>query len=145
MKLLLADTVVLNVLQDDDQYLDGSAAVLSIIEAGYASGYLTPHGVVHIYDRLRSEMGRSQTHGVMGDLMSLISTVTVTDEVIMEALSFGWSDLRDAIVGAAAIHNDINYLIVRQPKDYRSLRLPVLTPEEFVAQSQSETYALKTS
>lgn len=143
MKLLIEDSIVLDVLREDEQNVDGSAAVLSIVEAGYASGYVTPHGIIRIYDSLRSEMGRSQTHGVMGDIMSLISTVTINDEVIMEALSFGWSDLRDAIVGAAAIHNDINYLIVREPKDYRSLRLPVLTPEEFVAQSQSETYPLK--
>lgn len=145
MKLLIEDSVILDVLQENEEHVHGSAAVLSIVEAGYASGFITPHGIIRIYDSLRSEMGRSSTHGIMGDIMSLVSTVTVNDEVIMEALSFGWSDIRDAIVGAAAIHNDINYLIVREPKDYRSLRLPVLTPEEFVAQSQSETYPLKSA
>lgn len=145
MKLLLEDSIVMDVLRDDEDTVDGSAAVLSIIEAGYASGYVTPHGVIRIYDSLRSHMSRSRTHGVMADIMSLVSTATVTDEVIMEALSFGWSDFRHAIIGAAAIHNDISYLIVRQPKNYRSLRLPVLTPEEFVAQSESETYELKSS
>lgn len=145
MKLLLEDTIVLDVLTEREGHADGSAAVLSIIEAGYASGYLTPHGLINIYDQLRSNMGRSRTHGIVADIMSLISTATVDDEVIMEALSFGWSDFRHAIVGATAIHNDITHLIARQPKNYRSLRLPVLTPEEFVAQAQSETYELKTT
>lgn len=145
MRLLLEDAIVLDLLADREEYVDGSAAVMSIIEAGYASGFITPHGLIDVYEKLRAQMGRSQAHGIMADLTSLLSTATVNDEVIMEALSFGWSDFRQAIVGSAAIHNNITHLIVRQPKNYRSLRLPVLTPEEFVAQTQSETYELKTS
>lgn len=142
MKILIEHTVIEDVLYDREDHVDGSAAVLSIVEAGYASGFVVPQTVLDAYDRLRDHMGRSQTHGVMVDLLSLVSTVPIDDEVINEALALGWSEFRQAMLAAAAIHSDITHLVVRNPRNYRSLKMPVMTPEELVAQSESETLDL---
>lgn len=142
MKLLIEDRILEDVLRNRESQVNGSSALLSVVEAGYASGFVIPQTITEIYDQLRSHMSRSKAHGVMVDILSLVSVVEMTDEVIKEALALGWSDFRQALIGAAAIHGDISHLIVRNPNDYRSLKMPVLTPEEFVAQSESENFEL---
>ena len=64
----------------------------------------------------------------------LVTILPVDDKIIELALNSDFKDFEDAIQYYCAIENGINILITRNLKDFKSVRIPVLTAEEFVKQ-----------
>jgi predicted nucleic acid-binding protein len=64
----------------------------------------------------------------------LVTILPVDDKIIELALNSDFNDFEDAIQYYCAIENGINILITRNLKDFKSVRIPVLTAEEFVKQ-----------
>jgi predicted nucleic acid-binding protein len=64
----------------------------------------------------------------------LVTILPVDDKIIELALNSDFKDFEDAIQYYCAIENGINILITRNLKDFKPVRIPVLTAEEFVKQ-----------
>lgn len=64
----------------------------------------------------------------------LVTILPVDDKIIELALNSDFNDFEDAIQYYCAIENGINILITRNLKDFKPVRIPVLTAEEFVKQ-----------
>ena len=64
----------------------------------------------------------------------LVTILPVDDKIIELALNSDFKDFEDAIQYYFAIENGINILITRNLKDFKPVRIPVLTAEEFVKQ-----------
>ena len=50
----------------------------------------------------------------------------------MQALSLGWPDFEDAVQAAAASKVKATHLVTRNPRDFKTLPIEVLTPEELL-------------
>ena len=132
MRLLLDANVVLDVLANRQPQIKESAAVLTFIEAGHATGLLAAHSVTTLHYLLHKHLGPKKAAAAIADLVSLLRVVPVDHETILLALSLGWRDFEDAVQAAAAIRAKATHIITRNPKDYRNLSLPVMLPEEFL-------------
>ncbi len=132
MRLLLDTNVVLDVLANRQPQIKESAAVLTFIEAGHATGLLAAHSVTTLHYLLHKHLGQKKATAAIADLVSLLRVVPVDHETILLALSLGWRDFEDAVQAAAAIRAKATHIITRNPKDYRNLSLPVMRPEEFL-------------
>lgn len=66
----------------------------------------------------------------------LVTILPVDDKIIELALNSDFKDFEDAIQYYCAIENGINILITRNLKDFKPVRIPVLTAEEFVKQNE---------
>lgn len=64
----------------------------------------------------------------------LVTILPVDDKIIELALNSDFKNFEDAIQYYCAIENGINILITRNLKDFKPVRIPVLTAEEFVKQ-----------
>jgi len=62
----------------------------------------------------------------------LVTILAVTEKEIEMALNADFSDFEDAIQYFAAIENNIQLLITRNLKDYKTAKIAVMTAEQFL-------------
>ena len=132
MKLFLDVNVVLDVLGKRQPFYKSSARVLSLAVEGRAEAFLAAHTVTTIFYLMQKYFGRMRAHAVLLDLLNLIKVVAVDEEILKEALSLNWKDYEDAVQAVAAIKSKCTHLITRNVRDFSSLTLKVMTPEEFL-------------
>jgi hypothetical protein len=54
------------------------------------------------------------------------------NQVIRQALAWGWPDFEDAVQMATAVQAQADYLITRNPSDFQAGILPVVQPAAFL-------------
>ena len=70
----------------------------------------------------------------MESLLSFLKVLPVTDDDIHEALSLKWDDGEDALQYIVALRNNVDVIITRNKRDFADPSIPVMTPEEFLAE-----------
>ena len=64
----------------------------------------------------------------------IVSEVAVLDEEIIEkGLNSNFSDFEDAVQYFSALKANCKIIVTRNTKDFKESRLPIMTPEEFLA------------
>ncbi|VAW37160.1 hypothetical protein MNBD_CHLOROFLEXI01-2676 [hydrothermal vent metagenome] len=64
-------------------------------------------------------------------LLDVFTIAPVGDTVIRKALTWGWKDFEDAVQMAAAAHINANYLISRNPRDFKTESFPSYSQSHF--------------
>ncbi len=57
----------------------------------------------------------------------------VDQQVILKALTLGWKDFEDAVQMAAAFNAQVDYLVTRNPNDFKDELVRVLQPGDLMA------------
>lgn len=70
---------------------------------------------------------------MLDSLQSLVEVLPVNDDIINEALHSNFNDFEDAVQYYTALSGKVNYIITRNPKDFKNASIPVYTPSEFLA------------
>lgn len=133
MKLFLDTNVVLDVLAQREPWFADSANVLAHIDQGDASGHIAAHTVTTLHYLLARHLGPQKTAAVLMDLTALLRVEPVDHAVLQQALALGWRDFEDAVQAVTAAQCQADYLVTRNPRDFRQSPIPVITPSEWRA------------
>ncbi|MEQ1663228.1 MAG: PIN domain-containing protein [Thiobacillus sp.] len=133
MKLFLDVNVVLDVLARREPWFADSASVLAHIEQGGASGHIAAHTVTTLHYLLARHLGQQKTAAVLVDLMTLLHVEPVDHATLQQALSLGWRDFEDAVQAVVATQCQADYLVTRNPRDFKQAPVAVLAPAEFLS------------
>ncbi|HPS13438.1 MAG TPA: PIN domain-containing protein [Prolixibacteraceae bacterium] len=134
MKNILIDTdVILDFFFDRKPFSDQAAVILSLCETNRINGFITPVICSNVYYLLR----KTATHGKVVEklrlLLNFINVLTIDKEIIIEALSSGFSDFEDALQNfSATTAGSIDAIVTRNVKDFSKSQLGVFTPEDFL-------------
>jgi predicted nucleic acid-binding protein len=133
LRILLDTNVVLDVLAERQPWVDDSAAVLSLCESGRLEGFVAAHGVTTLHYLLVKYRGQARAAAAMVDLVGVLRVAAVDHETVLQALALGRRDFEDAVQAVAALRAGVTHLVTRNPGDFGSLGLRVLTPGELLA------------
>ena len=133
MKLLIDTNVVLDVLAQREPWFGDSARLLAHIEQGGASGHIAAHTLTTLHYLLARHLGQQKTAAVLIELTTLIRVEPVDHQVLQQALALGWRDFGDAVQAVTAAQCQADYLVTRNPRDFKQSLVPVITPSEFLA------------
>jgi len=131
--VLLDLNVVLDVLQNREPHYEASAKVWAAVEEGRLRGYVAAHSVTTLFYLLNRHLDGSAAIATIRDLLAVFSVAGVDEDVIRAALSYGWRDFEDAVQMAAAAGVDADFLVTRNPKDFKGGPVAVLRPGELPA------------
>lgn len=134
MKLFIDTNVVLDVLAQREPWFDDSARLLAHIEQGGATGHIAAHTLTTLHYLLAKHLGQQKTAATLIDLTALLRVEPVDHLVLQQALALGWSDFEDAVQAVAAAQCQADYLVTRNPRDFKQSLVPVITPSEFLTQ-----------
>ena len=76
-----------------------------------------------------------ETQSIIVSLKKIASFTTITqlnETTINQALDCGWNDFEDAVQYYSSLPYTADYIITRNPKDFKNSTIPVYTPSEFL-------------
>jgi predicted nucleic acid-binding protein len=133
LTILVDLNVVLDVLQDRQPFYEESASVLDSVVRQRVTGLLAAHSVTTLFYVLNRFRNKETATTAITGLLDAFTIAAVDDAVIRKALSWGWSDLEDAVQMAAAVLAQADYLVTRNPRDFQEGVVPIVQPGAFLA------------
>ncbi len=135
MENILIDTdVILDFFFDRKPFSEISSQILSLCEKKEIRGYVTSIMLSNIYYLLKKTAKHDKVIDKLKMLMTIIDVVTTNKKTVLEALNSEFKDFEDALQNFSA-QNDANIelIITRNIKDYKTSELSIMTPETYLA------------
>jgi predicted nucleic acid-binding protein len=134
VKSVLCDiNVILDIFLKRDPHYVPAARLFSLIEEKKLQGYLSAQSFPTMFYLLSRELKRDKVMRVLEKLRIVFRVASVDEKVIDLSLASTFKDFEDAVQYYSALHVRVDCLITRNKSDYRADRIPVMTPEEFLA------------
>ncbi|MCC6607332.1 MAG: PIN domain-containing protein [Anaerolineae bacterium] len=130
--ILVDLNVILDVIQQRQPFYEESARVVDAVVRGQAVGWLAAHSITTLFYVINRVRNRETAVTAITGLLDVFTVAAVDDQVIRQALAWGWPDFEDAVQMAAAVQAQADYLITRNPRDFQSGSLPVVQPAAFL-------------
>ena len=133
LQVLVDLNVILDVLQRREPFYEMSASVLASVEASRITGWVAAHSLTTLFYLLSKHESADRARVALTELLNLLSVAPVDHAVIEQALNLPYQDFEDAVQMMAAVRVGADYVITRNPQDYRQGPLPALLPAELLA------------
>ena len=135
MTAVFVDTdVLLDVVIKRPEFYEHSFQIIQWIEQKRIEAFVTPMTISTIYYLIRKELSHLQALSIIEKLMVIFNVVNIDKMGIMGALNSDFKDFEDAMQNYSAMSNpQIQTLITRNIKGYRSSDLSIMTPTDFIS------------
>jgi predicted nucleic acid-binding protein len=131
-KVFIDNNVILDISTERHPYFVDAVKTIDLIEKGMCSGYTSSVIFTNTYYIQRKLSDHATAIHFLKKLRILLTVLDVGDSIIQEALESDFSDFEDAVQYYTAVHNGIDYIITRNPTDFKKSKIPVYTPKEFI-------------
>ena len=125
MTVLLDTNIVLDVLLARAPYAADAAQLLQAAHDGTVRAYVAAHAVTTVAYLVERQRGRATAVLAITDLLGLCHVAPLSGADFQRALAFNLGDFEDAVVAAAAVATDVEYVVTRNASDF--LGAPVTT------------------
>jgi len=133
MIVLIDTNVVLDLLIQRAPFYEDAAKINILSEKGYIRSYMSASAVTDIYYIARKEIGNEEAvTALLENLLKTISVASVTEVSIHEALELKWEDFEDAVQYVVGQGVSAEYIVTRNPDDFKSSQIPVISPKNFL-------------
>ncbi len=133
MKLLIDGNILLDVLQKREPHYPSSALILKLCETGQAEGWVSALTFANLVYILRRELTPESVYDVLKKLSCIFRFTDLTSGDLMAAGALHWSDYEDALQAVAAERIHANFIVTRNVRDFKTSKIPAVTPDEFLA------------
>ncbi|MDX8570188.1 PIN domain-containing protein [Elizabethkingia sp. HX QKY] len=132
-KILIDTDVILDFFFDRQPFSEEASQILSLCESKKLNGFVTPIMISNIYYILRKTAKHEKVIEGLKSLMDIVDVTVITKNTIVDALNSNFKDFEDALQNFSALDKkDINIIITRNIKDYKTSSLSVMTPETYL-------------
>ena len=131
---MFVDTnVLLDVLSHRKPFYEASAGVWSLAERGEVRALISAISFNNIYYVIRKLNNRKTAEKALRLLRDIFESVAPDRQILNQPIDADFDDFEDAVQFHSALRAKATCLISRNPRHFTTSRLPVLTPEEFLA------------
>ena len=131
MKALIDTNVIIDALQDRDDFARDAEFV--VLQAYEYEGYIAATSITDIYYiQHKFYHDKEKTKKSLKKVLKLYDIIDVTESDCRNALHSGVSDFEDAVIVEVAKRNDIDCIVTRDIKDFKTSPVPAYTPVEFL-------------
>ena len=123
-KVFIDTDIILDVALAREPFFSASKIILAMAENNIIIGTVSSNCVANIYYILRKVGGDS--------IVKYITVITINHQNVLDALKSKFVDFEDALQHYSAAENRCEYIITRNTADYKTSKINVLLPEEFV-------------
>lgn len=130
---LFIDTdVILDLLTERAPHFDAALDLFLRIQAKQVSAFTSPVVMANLFYILNRHFDRTTALQSLLKLKSLITVLNCGDRVIDQALLSDFRDFEDAIQYYTALEGNIDILITRNIKDYKTAGIQIYTPVTYI-------------
>lgn len=132
LRVLIDANVILDVLLDRKPHAESAVKVLEHCRQNRDNAFIAAHHVTTIFYLYARDRNVETARVALLDLGSLLRVAAVDQVVIDGALALPYSDFEDAVTMMAAVAAGVDYVITRNPTDFKYGPLPVLSAAELL-------------
>ncbi len=132
LRILVDLNIAVDVVQVRQPFYTQSALVLDAVANQEVEGFLAAHSITNLFYIVSRLANRQTAVTAIADLLNFFQIAAVDDQVIRHAQTLGWKDFEDAVQMAAVLNANLDYIVTRNPQDFETQPVPVLTPAAFL-------------
>jgi predicted nucleic acid-binding protein len=131
-KILIDSDVILDFFFDRLPFSESASEILMLCEKNEISGYVTPVIISNLYYLLRKNSKHEKVIDHLRKLLNILETATMNKQIVLNALNSNFIDFEDALQNYTAdFQNEIQVIVTRNTKDFKTSRLSVMAPETY--------------
>lgn len=133
MKTVFLDTnVVIDLLDKREGFYPTAVKLFTLAYKGELSLYISPLTYATAAYILRKHPVE-KLRILLANLRKLSHVTLVDERIVDNALTSEFKDFEDALQYYSALKEDVDAIVTRNVKDFSLSKLPVMTPDEFLA------------
>jgi predicted nucleic-acid-binding protein len=134
MKTILIDlNVILDYLRGRRGY-DKDVEFMNLCFTGKIQGYVPAHEITTLsYFLEKNIKSHELLVKIIERLLSMLTVIDVTSEILLGALHSSITDYEDAVVEVSALKRAIPYIVTRNIKDFVRSQVKAILPGEYLA------------
>ena len=133
MKLLIDANILLDVLQNRENFVRASSMVWKLCETEQAKGYISALTFANLVYIMRKEMDAQRIEEVLHMLSLIFEFAELNDSDLFRAAALQWPDFEDAVQSVTAERIHADYIITRNVRDFSRCKVIAFTPDELLA------------
>ena len=133
MRVMIDTNVFLDVMIRREAFYDSARRILSLCEKGDLQGFVSASSVTDIFYLVRRQLhSTEQAYQALGAMLKIAKVLPVTNEEVLSAYLQKAPDFEDCLLAVCAISNQCDVIVTRNQKDFRSLGIPAVSPDELL-------------
>ena len=133
MKILVDTNIILDVLLKREPHNRAAQVIMTKCAEREITGYLAAHSILNIFYVLRKEYSQAERRKFIRNLCEIFRISDLNAEKIMLAIdNEQFSDFEDCLQEECAVAETVDYIVTRNPADFKQSRVQVVEPEDFV-------------
>jgi predicted nucleic acid-binding protein len=138
MRVFIDTDVILDLLLAREPFFSAATRLFLLVQDGEIEGCVSPLSFSNLFYVLRKELSAPEAISALRKLKVLTRVLPVDDRTIDSALASSFADFEDAIQYYAALSDEIDVIVTRNKRDYKTAKLPILNAEECVELHRSQ-------
>ncbi|GHT78958.1 PIN domain-containing protein [Actinomycetota bacterium] len=130
MELMLDNNIVIDKLCQREPFYKLSNKVCLLGLVGDANTHISVNMLSDIFYILRKDYGNMRAQEMILENLSYLKLCGVSADDGIASLRQEWDDFEDCLVARCAENVKADYIITRNPGDFKRSLVPALTPEE---------------
>jgi len=131
--LLIDANILLDVLQNRENFVRASSMVWKLCETEQAKGYISALTFANLVYIMRKEMDAQRIEEVLHMLSLIFEFAELNDSDLFRAAALQWPDFEDAVQSVTAERIHADYIITRNVRDFSRSKVIAFTPDELLA------------
>jgi predicted nucleic acid-binding protein len=134
MKAVFADTnILIDLLADRQPFSKFAIEIFNLAEKKQIKLYTSSHSYATTHYLLKKYIGEAELRATLFSLLDFIELIPVDLAIIKKSLLSEHKDFEDAIqIFAASTIQNIDFIVTRNPKDFKLSGIAVLPPDELL-------------
>ena len=133
MKLLIDANILLDVLQNRENFVRASSMVWKLCETEQAKGYISALTFANLVYIMRKEMDAQRIEEVLHMLSLIFEFAELNDSDLFRAAALQWPDFEDAVQSVTAERIHADYIITRNVREFSRSKVIAFTQDELLA------------
>ena len=133
MDRVLVDTnIVLDLLARRQEFILEAQELFTLSDKKELKLYVSSLTFANTYYILSQQMKLGNARKILRKFKVLVEVLPMDDKIIDLSLESDFKDFEDAIQYHTAIENEVNIIITRNLKDFKTAKIPVLTAKDYI-------------
>ena len=133
MEILVDTNIILDVLLKREPHNKAAQVIMTKCADREITGYLAAHSIPNIFYVLRKEYSQEERRKFIRNLCEIFRISDLNAEKIISAIdNEQFSDFEDCLQEECAVAEVVDYIVTRNPADFKKSRVKVIEPDDFV-------------
>lgn len=133
MTILVDTNVILDLLLKREPYSIAAQTIITKCAEREVIGYLAAYSIPNLFYILRKNYTQKERRKFIKNLCDIFRISDLNEEKIISAIdNEDFTDFEDCLQEECAVEAMADYIVTRNPEDYKGSRVKVILPDEFV-------------